>query len=57
MAARYVLAPQAAINLAEIWLYIRGNAGSEIADRVESTILERIAFLSGMPGAGHHVKT
>jgi toxin ParE1/3/4 len=53
MAARYVLAPQAAVDLAEIWFYIKGSASSEIADRVESRILERIAFLSGMPGAGH----
>lgn len=53
MAARYVLAPQAAIDLAEIWSYIKESASPALADRVEMTILERMAFLSGMPGAGH----
>ena len=53
MLTRYVLAPQAAVDLVEIWLYLNENANAAIADRVEATILDRIAFLAGTPGAGH----
>jgi plasmid stabilization system protein ParE len=53
MNARYVLAPQAALDLVEIWSYIKEQASVAIADRVESTIRERIVFLAGNPGAGH----
>lgn len=53
MPARYVLAPQAAIDLVEIWSYLQENAGAALADRVEAAILERVAFLATRPGAGH----
>jgi toxin ParE1/3/4 len=53
MSARFVLAPQAALDLHEIWRHIGESTSITIADRVESDILETIAFLSATPGAGH----
>jgi antitoxin ParD1/3/4/toxin ParE1/3/4 len=51
----YVLAPQAALDLAEIWRYIKERSIA-IADRVESVILEKLAFLAKSPEAGHRRK-
>ncbi len=53
MRSRYVLAPEAASDLVEIWRYIKKQSSIETADRVESVIRERIVFLSKTPGAGH----
>jgi toxin ParE1/3/4 len=56
MNVRYVLSPQAALALVEIWHYVKEQSSVTIADRVESAVLERIAFLAGTPGAGHRRK-
>jgi plasmid stabilization system protein ParE len=56
MSVRFVLAPQAALDLVEIWRYIKEQTSLTIADRVESAIREKIAFLAGTPGAGHSRK-
>jgi plasmid stabilization system protein ParE len=53
MKSRYLLAPEAASDLVEIWSYLKQQSNAEIADHVESVILEKIVFLSGKPGAGH----
>jgi len=53
MKRRYVLAPEAALDLVEIRHYLRARASVEIADRVERAIREKIAFLARVPGAGH----
>jgi antitoxin ParD1/3/4/toxin ParE1/3/4 len=53
MGARYVLAPHAALDLVEIWRYIKEQTSVTIADRVESAIREKMCFLAGTPGAGH----
>jgi toxin ParE1/3/4 len=53
MSVRYVLAPEAALDLVQIWRYIRKQSSLQIADRVESVILDKIIFLAGNPGAGH----
>jgi plasmid stabilization system protein ParE len=53
MRVRYALAPQAAVDLVEIWRYIKEQSSLTIADRVECAIREKIAFLAGAPGAGH----
>ena len=53
MRRRYVLAPEAALDLVDIWRYIKQKVTVEIADRVESVIRGKIAFLAGAPGAGH----
>jgi plasmid stabilization system protein ParE len=56
MTARYVLAPQAALDVFEIWDYLKEQTGITIADRVESAIREKIAFLAATPGVGHRRK-
>jgi toxin ParE1/3/4 len=53
MTWRYVLAPMATLDLVQIWLYIKKQSSTEIADRVESVIRDRITFLARNPGAGH----
>ena len=56
MSVRFVLAPQAALDLVEIWRCIKEQTSLTIADRVESAIREKIVFLAGTPGAGHSRK-
>lgn len=53
MSIRYVLAPEAALDLVQIWRYIGKQSSSQMADRVESVIRDKIIFLAGSPGAGH----
>ena len=53
MKPRYVLAPEAAGDLVEIWRYIKVQSSLEMADRVEFVIRDRIVFLALNPGAGH----
>lgn len=53
MSVRYVLAPAAALDLIEIWRYIGAQSSLQMADRVESAILDKIIFLAANPGAGH----
>ena len=50
---RYVLAPEAAADLVQIWRYIKQDSSLAVADRVESVIRDKFAFLAGHPGAGH----
>ncbi len=50
---RYILAPSAALDLAEIWLYLKAQAGVEVADSVEHAIRAKIVLLAVAPGAGH----
>jgi plasmid stabilization system protein ParE len=47
--ARYILAPEAAFDLVEIWRYIKKQSSARMADRVESVIRDRIVFLAGNP--------
>ena len=53
MTNRYILAPQAAQDLVEIWFHILSHSGATVADRVEFVIREKIGFLSTAPGTGH----
>ena|SRR6266568_1342812 len=53
MTSRYVLAPEAARDLAGIWRYIKKQSSLERAERVENVIRDRIVFLAGNPNAGH----
>ena len=53
MSVRYVLAPEAALDLVQIWRHIKKNAPVDMADRVEAVIREKIAFLAETPGGGH----
>jgi plasmid stabilization system protein ParE len=56
MSVRYLLAPEAARDLVEIWQYIKRHSSVEVADRAESVIRERVGFLAKTPGAGHWSK-
>ena len=49
MSRRYVLAPEAALGLVQIWRYIKKKTGLEMADRVESVIRDKIVYLAGRP--------
>ena len=53
MKRRFVLAPQAARDLVDIWRYIRKESSEETADRVESVIREKFVYLADFPGGGH----
>ncbi len=53
MNRRYVLAPEAALDLVQIWRYIKKQSSVEMADHVESVIREKLVFLAASPGAGH----
>ena len=44
---------EAARDLAQIWVYLRENAGEAVADRVEAAVLEKVYYLAKNPGAGH----
>jgi len=56
MTVRYVLAPEAALDLVQIWRYLKKQSSVAVADRVEAVIRERIVFLARTPGAGHWSK-
>jgi antitoxin ParD1/3/4/toxin ParE1/3/4 len=53
MKRRYILAPQAARDLAQIWRYIKKEGSQETADRAESVIRSKFVYLAGFPHAGH----
>jgi plasmid stabilization system protein ParE len=53
MKRRYVLAPEAALDLVQIWRYIKKESIAKIADRVEAAILDQVVSLAKRPGIGH----
>ncbi len=53
MTTRYLLAPDATVDLVQMWRYIKKQSSVATADRVESAIREKMLFLAGSPGAGH----
>jgi antitoxin ParD1/3/4/toxin ParE1/3/4 len=53
MRGRYVLAPEAALDLVKIWRYIKKESSVQIADRVEAAICDQIVSLAKSPGIGH----
>lgn len=53
MRRRYILAPEAALDLVQIWRHIKNNGSLEMADRVESVIRGKIVYLAGNSGGGH----
>lgn len=48
----YIVTPEAAADLLQIWLYIAQDS-EEIADRVQTEFYEMFDSLSRMPGQGH----
>ncbi len=53
MRARYIFAPEAALDLVQIWRHIKKQTGLPMADRVEAVIRDKIVFLAENSGAGH----
>lgn len=53
MKPRFVLSPEAALDLVAVWQYITQQSSIEMADHVEAVIWERIVFLARNPRAGH----
>ena len=53
MKRRYVVAPQAARDLVDIWRYIKKESNQEIANRVESVIRSKFVYLADFPDCGH----
>jgi len=53
MTRRYVLAPEAALDLVQIWRYLKKESNAEIASRVEAAIRTQIVSLAKRPGVGH----
>jgi antitoxin ParD1/3/4/toxin ParE1/3/4 len=53
MKRRYILAPQAARDLVQIWRYIKKESSKETADRVESVIRTKFVYLADFPKGGH----
>src|SRR5260370_28496689 len=53
MKRRYVFAPEAALDLVQIWRYIKKESSEEIGDRVEAAIRDQIVSLARRPGIGH----
>jgi plasmid stabilization system protein ParE len=53
MKRRYILAPQAARDLVQIWRYIKNESSQETADRVESVIRGKFVYLADFPQGGH----
>ena len=53
MKRRYMVAPEAARDLVQIWRYLKKESGRETADRVESVIRGKFAYLAAFPGAVH----
>ena len=49
MSVRYVLAPEAALDLVQIWRYNKKQSSLAVADRVESVIRDKIIFLARTP--------
>jgi plasmid stabilization system protein ParE len=53
MKRRYVLAPEAALDLVQIWRYLKRESTEKIADRVDAVIRDQIVLLARSPGIGH----
>ena len=53
MKRRYVLAPDAAGDLVQIWRYLKKESNQETADRVESVIRGKLISLADFSNAGH----
>jgi plasmid stabilization system protein ParE len=56
MRRRYVLSPEAALDLVQIWRYIKRESSPKIADRIETAIRDQIVLLARSPGIGHRRK-
>ena len=49
----YLVAPEAEDDLRQIWRYLLGEAGLEIADRIQGKLIDAFVGLEDVPGKGH----
>jgi plasmid stabilization system protein ParE len=50
---RFILAPEAARDLVQIWRYISKESSRETADRVEAVVRSKFNLLAEFPHSGH----
>ncbi len=53
MRRRYVLAPEATLDLVQIWWYISKESSEKMGDQVESAIRDQMVSFAKSPGIGH----
>jgi plasmid stabilization system protein ParE len=49
----YVVAPEAEDDLRQIWRYLLGEGGLEVADRIQAELVDDFEALADFPGRGH----
>jgi plasmid stabilization system protein ParE len=49
---RFILAPEAARDLVQIWRYLKEESGDNTADRVEAVIRSKLITLRSFPTQG-----
>ena len=49
----YLVAPEAEGDLRQIWRYLLGEAGLEIANRIQGELVDAFEGLADVPGKGH----
>lgn len=49
----YLVSPDAENDLKQIWRYLLGEAGLEVANRIQSEPVDAFAGLADAPGKGH----
>jgi plasmid stabilization system protein ParE len=54
MKRRYILAPEAARDLVQIWRYLKKESNQETADMVESVVRSKIVYVADFPHAAGH---
>jgi plasmid stabilization system protein ParE len=49
----YIVAPEAEDDLRHIWRYLLGEAGLEVADRIQAELVDAFEALADFSGRGH----
>ena len=49
----YLVAPEAEQDLRQIWRYLLGEAGTAVAHRIQSELVDAFEGLADAPGKGH----
>ena len=49
----YLIAPEAEVDLQQIWRYLLGEAGLAVANRIQGELVDAFEGLADVPGKGH----
>jgi plasmid stabilization system protein ParE len=49
----YLVAPEAEDDLRQIWRYLLGEAGLDVANRIQTELVDAFEALADFPGRGH----